>query len=188
MYEQFHPILCDACNHLSMLGLWLTRASKRCSRKAWINVLVNNNSHGIFSDESTKPPSNKNGSCPGELYGATSWLKYESYCYLPVSQSMSWHNARLHCAKLASSATLVSIHSNEENKFVRDNMPKPRLWSKAGWIGLYHHVKGKTSRWRNNERNGISKHQPDDCLLKRLFRHRSKKTSKLRVAGLCDGN
>ena len=27
-----------------------------------------------------------------------------------------------------------------------------------------------------------------DCLLNRLFRRRSKKTSKLRVAGLCEGN
>ena len=34
----------------------------------------------------------------------------------------------------------------------------------------------------------VSSHQPHDCLLKRLFRHRSKKTSKLRVTGLCAGN
>ena len=32
------------------------------------------------------------------------------------------------------------------------------------------------------------RHQPHDCLLNRLFRYRSKKTSKLRVAGLCKGN
>ena len=31
-------------------------------------------------------------------------------------------------------------------------------------------------------------HQPYDCLLNRLFRRRSKKTSKLRVTGLCAGN
>ena len=30
--------------------------------------------------------------------------------------------------------------------------------------------------------------QPHDCLLNRLFRRRSKKTSKLRVTGLCAGN
>ena len=34
----------------------------------------------------------------------------------------------------------------------------------------------------------ISNHQPHDCLLKRLFRHRSKEKSKLRVTGLCTGN
>ena len=34
----------------------------------------------------------------------------------------------------------------------------------------------------------ISNHQPYDCLLNRLSRRRSKKTSKLRVTGLCAGN
>ena len=43
-------------------------------------------------------------------------------------------------------------------------------------------------QWCHNERNGVPNHQPHDCLLKRLFRRRSKKTSKLRVAGLCAGN
>ena len=30
--------------------------------------------------------------------------------------------------------------------------------------------------------------QPHECLLNRLFRHRLKKTSKLRITGLCEGN
>ena len=43
-------------------------------------------------------------------------------------------------------------------------------------------------RWRHNELDGVSNHQPHGCLLNRLFRRRSKKTSKLRVTGLCVGN
>ena len=43
-------------------------------------------------------------------------------------------------------------------------------------------------QWRHNEHDGISNHQPQDCLLQRLFRRRSKKTSKLGVTGLCAGN
>ena len=43
-------------------------------------------------------------------------------------------------------------------------------------------------QWRHNERDGVSNHQTHDCLLNRLFRRRSKKTSKLRVTGLCAGN
>ena len=35
---------------------------------------------------------------------------------------------------------------------------------------------------------GVPNYQPHDCLLNRLFRHRSKKTSKLHVTGLCAGN
>ena len=43
-------------------------------------------------------------------------------------------------------------------------------------------------QWRHNERDGVSNHQPHDCLLKCLFRHRSKKKSKPRVTGLCEMN
>ena len=43
-------------------------------------------------------------------------------------------------------------------------------------------------QWRHNEPNGVSNHRRLDCLLKRLFRHRSKKSSKLRATGLCEGN
>ena len=42
--------------------------------------------------------------------------------------------------------------------------------------------------WRHNEHYGVSNHQPHSCLLNRLFRRRSKKTSKFRVTGLCVGN
>ena len=43
-------------------------------------------------------------------------------------------------------------------------------------------------QWRHDERDGISNHQLHNCLLNRLFRHRSKKTPKLRITGLCEGN
>ena len=43
-------------------------------------------------------------------------------------------------------------------------------------------------QWRNNEHDGVSDHQPQGCLLNRLFRHRSEKISRLRVTGLCEGN
>ena len=42
-------------------------------------------------------------------------------------------------------------------------------------------------QWCHNECGGVSNHQPHNCLLKRLFRCRSKKTSKLHVTGLCAG-
>ena len=43
-------------------------------------------------------------------------------------------------------------------------------------------------RWRHNGLDSVSNHQPRECLLSRLFGRRSKKTSKLRVTGLCAGN
>ena len=43
-------------------------------------------------------------------------------------------------------------------------------------------------QWRHNDHDGVSNNQPHGCLLKPLFRRRSKKTSKLRVTGLWVGN
>ena len=45
-----------------------------------------------------------------------------------------------------------------------------------------------TLHWRHNHHDGVSNHQPHGCLLNRLFWRRSKKTSKLRVTGLCARN
>ena len=43
-------------------------------------------------------------------------------------------------------------------------------------------------RWCHNDHAGVSNHQPHGYLLNRLSRRKSKKTSKLRVTGLCVGN
>ena len=42
--------------------------------------------------------------------------------------------------------------------------------------------------WRHNGCDGVSHHQPYECLLPRLYRRKPKKTAKLRVTGLCAGN
>ena len=54
--------------------------------------------------------------------------------------------------------------------------------------GLFKVLETRTLRWRHNERDSVPNHQPHDCLFNRLFRRRSKITSKLRVTGLCAGN
>ena len=48
--------------------------------------------------------------------------------------------------------------------------------------------KKKPLKWRHNGHDNVSNHQLHDCLLNCLFWRRSKKTSKLRVTGLCVGN
>ena len=45
-----------------------------------------------------------------------------------------------------------------------------------------------TLQWRHNDHDCVLNHQPHGCLHNRLLRRRSKKTSKLRVTGLCVGN
>ena len=62
------------------------------------------------------------------------------------------------------------------------------------WIVYVYHMHWRNAplphslQWRHNGHDGVSNHQPCDCLLSRLFRRWSKKTSKLRVTGLCAGN
>ena len=43
-------------------------------------------------------------------------------------------------------------------------------------------------QWSHNECDGVWNRRRHDCSLNRLFRRRSKKTSKLRVTCLCEGN
>ena len=62
---------------------------------------------------------------------------------------------------------------------------------KGNWWSVQYRQWWKKShalRWRHNDQDGVSNHQPHGCLLNRLFRCRSNKTSKLRVTGLCVGN
>ena len=56
------------------------------------------------------------------------------------------------------------------------------------WEIWFHRPVVNSLQWRHKGHDGVSNHQPRRCLLNHLFRCRSKKTSKLRVTGLCAGN
>ena len=60
-----------------------------------------------------------------------------------------------------------------------------QLWL---WMRGPRNMQQTPLQWRYNERDGVSKHRRFNSLLNRLFRRRSKKTSKLRLMGLCEGN
>ena len=66
------------------------------------------------------------------------------------------------------------------------------LWSTmclpVAWVcHVVDHVQAPL-HWPHNDHDGVSNHQHHGYLLNRLFRRRSKNTSKLRVTGLCVGN
>ena len=61
------------------------------------------------------------------------------------------------------------------------------LISKKAYSITFHFTSAPL-RWRHNDSDSVSNHQPHDCLLNLLFGRISKKTSKLRVTGLCVGN
>ena len=71
------------------------------------------------------------------------------------------------------SPNAFQVHMNHHSPYVAARLTPDNLYS---------------LRWRHNDHDGVSNDQPHGCLLNRLFRRRSKKTSKLRVTGLCVGN
>ena len=62
----------------------------------------------------------------------------------------------------------------------------PVPYNSCLWISL--DCRLLVSHYNHIECDGVSSRQPHDCFLNRLFRRRSKKTSKLRVTDLCEGN
>ena len=57
--------------------------------------------------------------------------------------------------------------------------------TQSSWIVKNKKIITMTSEWARWQLKSLADH---DCLLNRLFRRRSKKTSKFRVTGLCAGN
>ena len=84
--------------------------------------------------------------------------------------------------------------SNTENVFIwwRHNVKVTSLYSPGDRDLRFSHpyevVFIHFVQWHHNGCDGVSNHQRHHCLLNRLFRRRSKKTSKPRVTGLCARN
>ena len=87
---------------------------------------------------------------------------YDTYAVLKIPCDWSWSWSR---ANMVVARSMVMFRTLDLRFFCRESL-----------------------EWRHNGRDGVSNHQPHDCLLNRSFRCRSKKTSKLCVTGLCTGN
>ena len=84
--------------------------------------------------------------------------------------------------------TTLNMDAFLVNGGIRSNTLSPEESARYFTGGILNAFSSTTLQWRHNGRDGVSNHQPHDCLLNRLFKRRSKKTSKLRVTGLCAGN
>ena len=75
----------------------------------------------------------------------------------------------------------TQIGTKKQNTCCKKDLCRKPAYATQASVGFALH-------WRHNDHDGVSNHQHYDCLLNRLFGHRSKKTLKLRVTGLCVGN
>ena len=132
---------------------------------------------------------------PGEIVKLYWWLKVPSYIiritYCTDHKSYGWDSLviqmtcgcsdvcgnRQYWFELVCGLALKGHQANDKGR---------RVFTESSEANAVHPM--KSLRWRHNESDGGSNHQPHDCLLNRLFRRRSKETSKLRVTGLCVGN
>ena len=97
---------------------------------------------------------------------------FEKYYHLML---LKWWSGTKICQTKNDYTTVYRISQNINKQLIIWNCPECRCSE-------------YTLHWRDNEHDGVSNHQPHGCLLNRLFRRRSQKTSKLRVTGLCVGN
>ena len=89
--------------------------------------------------------------------------------------TLNW-NLRIVCLRYVNYVEWYLFRS-----FFTDRQWKKLLNVEISFLMIYVALK-----WRHNERDGVSNHRRLDGLLNCLFR--SKKTSNLRVLGLCEGN
>ena len=116
----------------------------------------------------------------------TTWSIYITHS-TPKKQ---WQNTKTHCRALW--AQSLGPWAPENVMGPLGNMIwKPNELPKIGdFICHFYEISLHeiSLQWCHNGRDGVSNQQPHNCLLNRLFKCRSKKTSKLRVTGLCAGN
>ena len=110
---------------------------------------------------------------------------------LPVhvpKTSSTWYICFAWCIHVLENEISERMQHVAELKFCLLQDMSAILWVGIQWPGEWVSAHTRiTLRWRHNGHDGISNHQSHHCLLIRLFRRRSKKTSKPRVTGLCAG-
>ena len=100
------------------------------------------------------------------------------YCWLAAIASFNiWCNGHLHDITFCSLGLICYIGVN--TLALKMIQTASLCWRQ---------VASHTLQWHHNGQDGVSNHRHHDCLLNRLFKRRSKKTSKLRVTGLCARN
>ena len=77
------------------------------------------------------------------------------------------------------------IHRKCRTAVLHSGVAKLTHVLETGLVDTHIACKNHPLQWRHNGHDGVSNHQPYDCLLKRLFRRRSKKASTLVQVTAC---
>ena len=118
---------------------------------------------------------------------------------LKYSHYVLWHNqgiyffiiCQLWCLWKPQTPTEITMESHWRNVLALravHSLKCSSFWNQHQQKRRYRYDNSMSLQWRHNEPVCVSNHQPHDCLLNRLFRRRSKETSKRRATGLCARN
>ena len=98
------------------------------------------------------------------------------------------HDSILHDAYCATnSRTPMKMQSTQSNSYLLRTMQTLYTFTSEHGL-LILNFNSVSLQWRHYERDSVSIHRCLECLLNRLFTHRSKKASSLGVTGRCQGN
>ena len=143
-----------------------------------------------------------------DWYFQSTWRHRDKGMETPDEQvwrnSGPWRNNPLICRRNAQAVSEFNHHCACKFPSTRMHQPPTDMAQRQSYTWFFHihsllwcRIRFRWSeevfqngplQWRQNERDSISNHQPHDCLFNCSFRRRSKKTSKLRVTGLCARN
>ncbi|XP_053199133.1 lactose-binding lectin l-2-like [Scomber japonicus] len=101
---------------------------------------------GTESPSSDRPVELRRGHCP------PFWFSFNGRCYKYVSTDKTWSEAELHC--VSERANLVSIHSQEEQDFVKFLIKNSDHAEGHTWIGLSDHH--KEGRWMWSDGSAVN--------------------------------
>ena len=129
---------------------------------------------------------NSNYSCRPEMFQSEPNRPFFSQCDLEIR----WMASKNNRAPLLCHFKLCALFRS--HLWIQTEIPVREHSIHVQIMGVitnpYHNISYLSLQQCRNECHGVPNHQPHDCLLNRLFRRRSKITSKLHVTGLCAGN
>ena len=106
----------------------------------------------------------------------------------------SWDTCQGYPGYFPESGPIKTTHKNSNSlSKCKKVLPGHNQYGSCSWlvsitITNVNNIEASALHWRHNDHDGVSNYQPYSCLLNRLFRRRSQKTSKLCVTGLCARN
>ncbi|KAM6178871.1 lymphocyte antigen 75 [Rhynchocyon petersi] len=85
--------------------------------------------------------------CPVAKENGSQWIEYRSHCYMFDQALHSFSEAKELCPELDSSATIVSIENEDENKFVSQLMRENNNITMRVWLGLSQRSADRSWSW-----------------------------------------